>query len=157
MHDALRRNDLIAAALRNRLLHAGERMLAEQLQHAYEVTRSGEPAVACFQMLAEPGEVCRKFPVAVDIGVIQAGRLISEHCQVMQRIKDLFPTVIRPLMLGDWLSRGHDHDPIDVRFDRHRGEGITPRHAITVLLPDDRLILVDLARFADCRIEVALG
>ena len=60
-------------------------------------------------------------------------------------------------MLGNPHSVADDFDAIDVRFYRDGGEGVPPRYAITVLLPGDRLILVDLADLAHGGVERSLG
>ena len=149
----LRRDDLFAAALRDRPPHTIDGMFVEQLQYADELTRSGEPAVACFEVLAQPGEVRRELPVAVDFRVIQTGRFPRQRRQVMERIEHLLAFFIRPLVPGDHLAVRDDYDLIDVGFHRDGGEGVSPRHAVSVVLPGDGLILVHLARLGDRRVE----
>ena len=51
----------------------------------------------------------------------------------------------------------NDLDSIDVRLDGHRLKGVSARHAVTILIPGRRLVLVDLADFAYLRVERAIG
>jgi hypothetical protein len=75
----------------------------------------------------------------------------------MQRIKHLLALAVGPLVLGNPHSVADDFDALDVRFYRDRGERMPPRHTVAVLLPGDRLVLVDLADLAHGGFERALG
>lgn len=132
-------------------------MLGQQLQHADEVPGARQRAVACFKTLAQLGKHRRQTPVTVDSRVIQIGWLHSQRGQVMQRIEHLLALTIGPLVLGNPHSVADDFDALDIRFYRDRGEGVPPRHTVTILLPSDRLVLVDLADFAHRGFERALG
>jgi hypothetical protein len=113
--------------------------------------------VACFKTLAQLSKFRRQAPIAVDVGVIEIGWLHSQRGQVVQRIEHLLALTIGPLMLGNPHCVANDFDVIDVRFYRDRGEGVPSRHAVTILLPGDRLILVDLADLAHDGFERTLG
>jgi hypothetical protein len=113
--------------------------------------------VTCFKSLTQLGKRRRQTPVAIDVGVIEIGWLESESGQVVQRIEHLLTLAVGPLVLGNQLSVADDFDAIDVRFYRDRGEGMPPRHAVAILLPGDRLVLVDLADLAYRGFERALG
>lgn len=71
----------------------------------------------------------------------------------MQRIEHLFALAVRPAVLGNQPAVADDLDAIDVRSHRDGGEGVPPGHAVAVLLPGDRLVLVDLADLAHRRVE----
>ena len=61
-------------------------------------------------------------------------------------------------MCGDDLAVRHDHDAIDVALDRHRLERKRARHAVTIAVEGDGLILVDRDRGLDhARVEPMLG
>jgi hypothetical protein len=75
----------------------------------------------------------------------------------VQRIEHLLALTVGPLVLGNPHSVANDFDVIDICFYRDRGEGLPPRHTVTILLPSDRLILVDLANLAHGGFERALG
>ena len=60
----------------------------------------------------------------------------------MQRIKDERIRVPRPGMLGDDLAFGHDHDSVDVAFDRHHLKRERAWNAIAVSLKRNGLVLV---------------
>jgi hypothetical protein len=118
---------------------------------------AGQRPVTCFKTLAQLGKRRRQTPVAVDGGVIEIGWLDSQRGQVMQRIEHLFALAVGALVLGNPHSVADDFDAIDVRFYRDRGEGVPPRHTVAILLPGDRLVLVDLADLAHGGFERALG
>jgi hypothetical protein len=128
-------------------------MLGQQLQHTDKMPGPRQRPVACFEMFAQLGKRRRQAPVAIDIGVIEIGWLQPQRGQVMQRIEHLLALTIGALVLSNPHSVADDFDPIDVRFHRDRGEGVPPRHTVTVLLPGDCLVLVDLANLAHGRIE----
>ena len=113
--------------------------------------------VPCFKTFAQLGKRRRQTPVAIEVGVIEIGWLHSQRVQVVQRIEHLLALAVGPLVLGNPLAVADDLDAIDVRFYRDRGEGVPPRHTITILLPSDRLILVNLADLAHGGFERALG
>ena len=113
--------------------------------------------VPCFKTFAQLAKRRRQTPVAIDVGVIEIGWLHSQRGQVVQRIEHLLALAVGPLMLGNPHSVANNLDAIDIRFYRDRGEGVPPRHTVTILLPSDRLILVDLADLAHGGFERALG
>jgi hypothetical protein len=104
--------------------------------------------MAIFKTLAQLGKRRRQTPVAVDVGVIKIGWLHSQCGQIVQRIEHLLALAIGSLVLGNQQSVADNRDAMDVRFYRDRGERMPPRHTVAVLLPGDRLVLVDLADLA---------
>src|SRR4029077_8525509 len=65
-HDRLGRADVFASAFVNRLLDARLGVLAQELEHADELTGAGQRAVALFQLGPEREEGGGQVPVAVD-------------------------------------------------------------------------------------------
>jgi len=131
-------------------------MLGQQLQHADKMPGARQRPVTRFKMLAQLGKRRRQTPVAVDGRVIEIGWLKAERGQIVQRIEHLLALAIRAIVPGHEHSVADDLDAIDGGFYRHRGEGMTPRHTVAILLPGDGLVLVDLADFADRRFERAI-
>lgn len=118
---------------------------------------AGQRPVTCFKTLTQLGKRRRQTPVAVDGGVIEIGWLQTQRGQVVQRIEHLLALTVGPLVLGNQPTVADDLDAMDVRFYRDRGEGMPPRHTVAILLPGDRLVLVDLADLAHGGFERALG
>ncbi len=131
-------------------------MHSQQLQHADEVPGARQRAVTRFKTLSQLSKRRRQTPVAVDGRVIEIGWFHFQRGQVVQRIEQLLALAIRAIMPGHEHSVADDFDAIDVCFDRDRGEGMPPRHAVAILLPGDCLVLVDLADFADRGFERAI-
>ena len=154
--DLLGRDDAVAAAGDDRLLDSRERVLGQELQHADVVAGARQPPVARFKTFAQLGKRRRQTPVAVDVGVIEVGWLHAERSQIVQRVEHLFALAVRPVVQGNALAVAVDLDAINVGPNSDCGEGVPPRHAVAVLLPCDRLVLVDLADLADCGVERAL-
>lgn len=155
--NSLGRDDAVATAGLDRLLNPSQRMLGQQLQHADELPGAGQRAVACFKTLAQLGKRRRQTPVAINVGVIEIGWLHSQRGQVVQRIQHLLALAIGPLVLGNPYSVADDFDALDIRFYRDRGERMPPRHTVTILLPGDRLVLVDLANLAHGGFKWSMG
>ena len=155
--DSLGRDDAIAAASVDGLFDPREGVLCQQLQHANEVPSARQRPVAFFKTLAQLIKCRRQTPVAVDVGVIEIGWLHSQRGQVVQRVEYLLALAIGALVLGNPHSVADDFDAIDVRFYHDGGEGLPPRHTVTVLLPGDCLVLVDLADLTHRSFECSLG
>lgn len=100
-----------------------------------------------FKMFAQLGEGRWQTPVAVDRCVIQVSRLPSERRQVVQRIQHLLALAIGPLVPGHEHAIADDFDAIDVGFYCDRGESVPPGHAVAILLPGNRLVLIDVTDF----------
>jgi hypothetical protein len=155
--DSLGGDDAIATTGLDGLFDPSERVLCQQLQHANKVPSARQRPVAFFKTLAQLSKRRRQTPVAVDVSVIEIGWLHSQRRQVVQRVECLLALAVGALVLGNLHSVADDFDAIDVRFYRDGGEGVPPRHTVTVLLPGDRLILVDLADLAYSGFECSLG
>jgi len=151
------RDDAVATAGLDGLEYPMERVLCQELQHANELPGARQRTVTRFKSLTQLGKRRRQTPIAVDVGVIEIGWLHSQRGQVVQRIEHLFALAVGPLVLGNPLAVADDFDAIDVGFYRDRGERMPTRHTVTILLPSDRLILVDLADLAHGGFERALG
>jgi hypothetical protein len=132
-------------------------VLGQQLQHADELAGARQRPVACFKTLAQLGKRRRQTPVAVDGRVIEIGWLDTQRGQVMQRIEHLLALSVGSLVLGNPHSVADGFDAIDVRFYRDRGERVPPRYTVTVLLPGDCLVLVDLANLAHGGFKWSMG
>ncbi len=150
------RDDAVASAGGHRLFDPRQRVLGQELQHANVMSGARQPPVARFKALAQLGKRRRQAPVAVDVGVIEVGWLHAERGQIVQRIEHLLALLVGPLVLSHPLAVAADLHAINVRFHGDCGEGVTPRHAVAVLLPGDRLVLVDLADLAHRGVEWAL-
>lgn len=145
------------AAVDDRLLHAFNGMLSEQLQDTNKLPRASLGTVLLFQRRAQIAEYCRQLPLSVHVGVIERRRFASERHQVMQGIKDLHTLCIGPQVLGDDLAAGHDIDVMHIGLDGHCLEGKATRHAVAISIEAHRLILVYLGRLPYRRIEWLLG
>jgi hypothetical protein len=77
--DLLGRDDAVAAAGDDRLLDPRQRVLGQQLQHADVVAGARQPSVARFKTLPQLSKRRRQAPVAVDVRVIEVGRLQAER------------------------------------------------------------------------------
>lgn len=132
-------------------------MLSQQLQHADELPGARQRTVACFKTLAQLGKRRRQSPVAVDGRVIEIGWLHSQRGQVVQRIEHLFALAVGALVLGNPHSVANNFDAVNICFYRNGGERVPPGYTVSVLLPGNRLVLVDLADFAHRGFERALG
>ena len=60
-------------------------------------------------------------------------------------------------MRGDGRTVGRELDPVDIRLDPHRLEGVRPRYAVAVGVVHRGLVLVDLPRVVYIRINMVLG
>lgn len=74
----------------------------------------------------------------------------------MPRIENLFARAVRPCVPCNCHALGNDLDRIDIALDRHRRKRKPPRHAVTVAIERDRLILVCLRFLVDTCIEAML-
>jgi hypothetical protein len=154
--NSLGRDDAVAAAGLDGLQDPSERVLCQQLQHTDKLPGARQRAVARFKTLAQLGKRRRQTPIAIDVGVIEIGWLHSQRGQVVQRIEHLLALAVGPLVPSYPLAIAGDLDAIDVGFHRDRGEGMPPRHTVAVLLPGNRLVLVDLADLAHRGFEWAM-
>ncbi len=145
-----------AVALHEHALHPPERMVGQKLQHADVLPRAGRLAVTPFQSLANFVENRRQFPAAKHVGMVQTGRFSAQNGQEMPRIENLFARAVRPQVPRNGHALRDDLDRIDVALDRHRGKRKPSRHAVTVAVQRDRLILVRLRFLVDTRIEAML-
>jgi hypothetical protein len=71
----------------------------------------------------------------------------------MPRIQDLLVFTVRTRVRGNDLAAQHHVDPLDVDFDGHGLEGSTARHAVTVGVEADHLVLIHLGRVVKTGIE----
>ena len=141
------------AALLDRFLHAFEGMLAQQKQHADEVPASGLRAVPRFEPPTQLVEASRQLPLAKDVGVIESRRPPLQRCQVMDRLEHITARFVTALVAGNHLAGNNNFHSVGVGFDRCRLKSVLLRHAVTHAVETGRLVLVDLGRLIDARIE----
>ena len=130
-----------AAQLSDRLGHRTDGMLPQQFQHAHVLPHSEAAAVPIFQPCSQLAKRRRKFPLAVDVRVIQRGRASTQRYQIMQRIENLVTRFLTALMRGHDLITVDDLDAIDVAFHRHGPEGRRARDAVRDVVEACELIL----------------
>jgi hypothetical protein len=75
----------------------------------------------------------------------------------MVRIENLLVLAVTARVRGDHLAAQNDVDAVDVGLDRHGLERRRARHAVAVVVEARHLILVDLGRLRDARIEALVG
>jgi len=131
-------------------------MFAEQLQHTHVVADSTARAVPIFQPRSQFAERRRKFPIAVDVRVIQRSRASGERHQVMQRIENLVAVGIAANVRGHDLIVVYDLNAIDVALDRHGLESNVPRDAVRHVVEACELVLVDFRRLSNAGVEAVL-
>src|SRR6478609_5450762 len=71
----------------------------------------------------------------------------------MQWIENLLVTVIAARMPRHHVAAVNDLDAIDVAFDHHALKGARSRHAVTIAIEPNGLILIHLARLRDACVE----
>ena len=133
--------------------HTLDGMFTKELQHSGELTRAGEGAVSRFQTPTQLAKHGRQRPVLEHGRVIQIGRLSAQERQVVERIEHVLPGFVAPLVPGHDHRLDHDLDLVHATFHGGRLEGETARHAVTVVVEGQRLVLVDLARLTDAGVE----
>jgi hypothetical protein len=142
-----------AATTLDRLLHRVEGMLVEQVQDADVVLHAAPRTVLPLQGDPEFVEDGRQMPASKHVGMVQCRRPASQGVQVMPRIEDLLVFVIRTRVRGNHLAAQHHVHTLDVGLDRHRLEGGAARHAVTIGVQANHLVLVHLGRLRQARIE----
>lgn len=136
---------------------ARDRVFAQQLQHAHEMTHALARSVPLFQSRSQFVEARGQFPIAKDVRVVERGRSSGERHQIMPGIEYLIARFVTPPMHGHDLVAEDDFHSVDVGFDRHGLESRRAGHAVGDALKAGELVLVDLRRFADAGIERMLG
>jgi len=139
------RDRVIAVALATTddgLLHALDRMLSQELQHADEMAGAGAWAMLVLQGATQFAEHRRQLPVAVDVGVIQCRRLARQRHQIVQGIEHLLVVPVGAPMVSNHPAGGHDVHVGHVRLDGHVLKGVHARHAVAVAIEVHRLVLV---------------
>lgn len=154
-----RGNDLIGVdgglgvTLDNRLLHDCHRVFGQQLKDTHILPRSGEGAVTALQGFPQPREAGRQRPTIEHRRMVQGRRSATENGQIVTGLNDPFVPCVTSFVRGDD-AIGPDHlDPVNIRLDRHRGEGPATGNAVAIGVESHRLILVDLGGDRDKRIE----
>ena len=110
-----------------------------------------------FQCLAQFVEHGRQLPTAENVGVVQSCRPPVQPVQIMHGIKDLLVPAVATRMRRQHFATQHDVDPLHIGLDCHRLEGGGAWHAVAVGLVANHLVLVDLGRGVDTRIEGLFG
>ena len=145
-----------AAQLFDRLRHRTDGVLPQQFQHADELPYSGADTVPLFQSRSQFVKHRRKFPIAVDIRVIQSGRTSRKCRQIMQWIENLVARFIAAMMCGHDPIVMHDVNAIDVAFDRHGLESGRSRDAVADVVEPGELVLIDFHGLPDAGVEAML-
>ena len=68
--------------------HAGQGMLAQELQYPHVPSCAGHRAVEFFQRGAEVGEACRQRPVAEHRRMVERARLAAQRREIVDRVED---------------------------------------------------------------------
>ena len=135
-------------------LHLGDAVPGQALQHADVLPRPRLAAVLCFQVLPQLGEDGRQLPAAIDVGMVEGGRLRAQAGQVVEGIEDLLAFAVAARVAGHALTLiGDDINVVDVGLDGDLAKGESTRHAVAVVVEAYGLVLVDLRRPHDTRIE----
>ncbi len=139
--------------MHNRLLHHFHRVFGQQLQHANVLSRPDHQAVTPLEVFSQLLEAGRQHPAIEHERMIQGRRPATQNGQIMTWFYDPFPAAVASRVLGNH-PIGRDHvNPIDIGFNRHRGEGPATGNAVAIGVESHHLILIDLRRFRDERIE----
>ena len=145
-----------AAQLFDRLRHRTDCVLSQQFQHTDKLPYSNAGTVPLFQSRSQFVKHRRKFPIAVDIRVIQSGRTSRKCRQIMQWIENLVARFIAAMMCGHDPIVMHDVNAIDVAFDRHGLEGHRSRDAVADVVEPCELVLIDFRGLPDTGVKAML-
>ena len=128
-------------------------MVAQQLQHANEMTHATANSVTLFEPAAKLGEAFRKLPVSIHVRVIQGSRAACECDQIMQWIKDFRAICVTSHMCGDQLVILNHFHMIDESLDHDGLECHLPWHAVADFVEAHHLIFIDRHRFSHTGFE----
>ena len=126
--------------------HLRHRVIAQQLQYAYEMTHTTANSVTLFKATAKFDKAFRKLPVAIHVRVIKCSRTACECDQIMQRIKDFRAFFVVSHMRGDQFFIVDHFHMIDKSFDRHGLECHLSWHAVTDFVKPNHLVFIDRHR-----------
>lgn len=154
--DSLCRDHLVTPTCFNGPLNSGERMHGEQLQYSNVMPGARKPAVLSLKMFSQLTELHWKAPIAVNIRMIQACRLPAKQGQIMHGIEYLLPLAVAPLVPSNGLAITDHLKSVHVGFYRDGLEGMATGNTVAVLLPGERLVLIDLTNLAHGRIKGVL-
>jgi hypothetical protein len=132
-------------------------MVLQQVQDADVVLAAAVGPVLAFQRRPQFAEDGRQLPAPEDVGVVQRRRPALQSAEVMLRVEDLLVLAVAARVRGQDLAAQHDRDAVDVALDRHRLEGGGARRAVAVVVEAGHLVLIDLGRLADARVEGEVG
>ena len=131
-------------------------MVAQQLEHAHEMTHATASSVTLFEPTAKLGEAFRKLPVAIHVRVVQGSRAACECDQIVQWIKDFRAICVTSHMCGDQLVVLNHFHMIDESLDSDGLECHLPRHAVADVVKAYHLILIDRYRVPHAGFEGVL-
>jgi hypothetical protein len=134
-------------------LHLLRSMLLQQLQDADVMFGPVARPMLPLQRLTQFAEHGGQLPAAENMGVVQSRRAALQAVEIVLRIEDLLVPAVAAWVRGDDLTAQHNVNPLDVHLDRHRLKSGRTRHAVTIGLVADHLILVDLGRLKDAGIK----
>jgi len=128
-------------------------MVAQQLQHANEMTYATTNAVTLFEATAKLREAFRKLPVSIHIRVIHGSRAACECDQIVQWIKDFRAICVTSSMRGNQRVILNHFHMIDESLDRNGLECHLLRDAVADFVEADHLIFIDRHRFSHTGFE----
>ena len=128
-------------------------MVAQQLQHADEMTHATATSMALLKAAAKIRKAFRKLPISINVRVIQCSRPTCQCLQVMQRIKDFRSVCVTANMPGNQFVILNHLDMVDESFDRHGLECHLSRHAVTDVVESHHLVLIDHRRLSHAGFE----
>ena len=132
-------------------------MLGQKLQKADELPCPKLRPQPLLQALAHLGKQRRQLPITEHVGMVQRRRPALQAAQIMLRVEHLLVLAVAARMRRDHLATEHDVDALHIALDRHRLEGGGARRAVAVVVEAGHLVLIDLGRLADARVEGVVG
>jgi len=129
--------------LNDRVLDHGHRVVGQQLQDTNVLPGPGDGAVTLLKVFPQALEAGRQRPTIKHRGMVQRRRTTPENGQIVTGLDDPFISCVAASVRGDHAIRRDHIDPIDIRLDRHRGEGPATGNAVAIGVESHRLILVD--------------
>lgn len=109
--------------------------------------------LTCLEAFTESLEDGRQLPLLENSRVVEVSGLALENGQVMPGIENMPLRFVRSFVVGDHGTVDDHFDPMNIGFHRRRLKREPARDAVSDMVERDGLILVDLARLLDARIE----
>lgn len=132
-------------------------MVIQEQQNTDELTSSRMSSMGVGEDLSQSRECLGQLPLTEDIRVVKASWLALQNWKEVTRIEDLFIAFVAAPMRGDRFAAIGQFDTVDIPLDPDRAKGERMRHAVTVLIEGNGLVLVGLRRLLDAWIEGPVG